>query len=84
MVWKLCAKEERPKFKRFIKLLFVLCVTGLMRWNTTTDSAWISARASTELSGGLCPVNWSDSGHWQSAHLGDATRRPYCFITLLC
>lgn len=55
MVWKLCDKEERPKFKRFIKLLFVLCVTGLMRWNPTKNSAWISARASTELRGRLCP-----------------------------
>lgn len=37
MVWKLCDKEERPKFKRFIKLLFVLCAAGLMCWNTTKE-----------------------------------------------
>lgn len=76
MLWKLCDKEERPKFKRFIKLLFVLCVTGLMRWNTTKKSAWIGARPCAEPSAGLCPMNWSDSGHWHSAHLRDAIRRP--------
>lgn len=84
MVWKLCDKEERPKFKRFIKLLFVLCAPGLMRWNTTKNSAWISARASTGLSGGLCPVTWTDSGRWPSAHLGDAIRRFHNLTVVTC
>lgn len=73
MVWKLCDKEECPKFKWFIKLLFVLCVNGPICWKTTKNFAWISIRVSSELCVGLCWVNWSDSGslaqfpHWRQS-----------------
>lgn len=40
------------------------------------NSAWISTRASTELCGGLCWMNWSDSGRWPGARPGDGTERP--------
>lgn len=54
MVWKLCDKEECPKFKLLVKLLFVLCENGLLCWKTTKNFGWVSIRVSTELCKGLC------------------------------
>lgn len=47
MVWKLCDKEECPKFKLLVKLLFVLCKNGLICWKTTKNFGWVSIRVST-------------------------------------
>lgn len=57
MVWKLCDKEECPKLKWFVKLLFVLCENGPIRWKTTKNFGWVSIRVSTELCIGLCWMN---------------------------
>lgn len=57
MVWKLCDKEECPKFEFLVKLLFVLCENRLVCWKTTKNFGWVSIRVSTELCIGLCWMN---------------------------
>lgn len=57
MVWKLCDKEECPKFKLLLELLFVLCENGQICWKTTKNFEWVSIRVSTELCICLCGMN---------------------------
>ena len=77
MVWKLCDKEECPKLEFLVKLLFVLCGNGLICWKTTKNFGWVSISVSTELCIGLCWMNLSDSGFWQSSqeHIEDSFRQ---------
>jgi len=67
MLWKLCDKEECPKFKWLVKLLFVLCEKDLICWKTTKNFGWVSMRVSTELCIGLHWMNLSDSSFWQTS-----------------
>lgn len=65
MVWKLCDKEECPKFELLVRLLFVLCENGLIENNK--NFGWVSIRTSTELCVGFCRMNRDGSVFWQSS-----------------